>query len=129
VPSYNTLDREIERIARESYGKLVALLTAEFRFRDLTAAEDALSDALLKALTRWQDRGIPDSPEAWLLTTARRRFLDEARRKRIRALHTPELQGGLPVPVALKLLLCRTGDWDFSSFARTQPLTRRRERP
>jgi RNA polymerase sigma-70 factor (ECF subfamily) len=91
VPSYNTPDREIERIARESYGKLVALLTAEFRFRDLTAAEDALSDALLKALTRWQDRGIPDSPEAWLLTTARRRFLDEARRKRIRALHTPEL--------------------------------------
>jgi hypothetical protein len=34
--SYNTPDREIERIARESYGKLVALLTAEFRFRDLS---------------------------------------------------------------------------------------------
>jgi RNA polymerase sigma-70 factor (ECF subfamily) len=66
----HTPDREIERIARQSYGKLVALLTAEFR--DLAAAEDALSDALLKALTYWQDHGIQESPEAWLVTTARR---------------------------------------------------------
>lgn len=82
-------DREIERIARESYGKLIALLTAEFR--DLPAAEDALSDALLKALARWQQDGVPESPEGWLITTARRRLLDEARRRQGRVYHSPEV--------------------------------------
>ncbi|MBV9680021.1 MAG: RNA polymerase subunit sigma-70 [Acidobacteriaceae bacterium] len=82
-----TPDREIERVARGSYGKLIALLTAEFR--DLPAAEDALSDALLKALARWQQDGVPESPEGWLITTARRRLLDEARRKQSRA--SPEV--------------------------------------
>jgi RNA polymerase sigma-70 factor, ECF subfamily len=88
VLSHNP-DREIERIARESYSKLLAFLAGEFR--DLPAAEDALSDALLKALARWQEDGVPESPEGWLITTARRRLLDEARRKQSRASHAPEV--------------------------------------
>jgi len=64
--------------ARQSYGKLVAWLTA--RCGDLAAAEDALSEAFLAALDSWPRQGVPDSPEAWLLVAARRRWIDGHRR-------------------------------------------------
>ena len=66
--------------ARRSYGKLIAVLAA--RTRDVAAAEDALSDALTVALAEWPERGVPDAPEAWLLTVARRKFIDALRRQR-----------------------------------------------
>ena len=69
-----------EAIARRSYGKLVAFLSA--RTRNVAAAEDALSEAFAAALTDWPVNGIPTSPEAWLMTTARRRTIDAARRQR-----------------------------------------------
>jgi RNA polymerase sigma-70 factor (ECF subfamily) len=69
-----------EAVARRSYGKLVALLAA--RTRDLAAAEDALADAFASALTAWPSSGVPDNPEAWLLTAARRKSIDAARRRR-----------------------------------------------
>jgi len=68
----------VEQAVRESYGRLVAILSA--RGRDIGAAEDALADAILAALEQWPDRGIPDRPEAWLLAVARRRWIDRARR-------------------------------------------------
>lgn len=67
-----------ERAARETFGRLVAFLAA--RSRDVAAAEDALADALVSALERWPDQGVPDNPEAWLLTVARRRAIDRGRR-------------------------------------------------
>jgi RNA polymerase sigma-70 factor (ECF subfamily) len=69
-----------EAVARRSYGKLVALLAA--RTRDLAAAEDALADAFTSALTAWPASGVPDNPEAWLLTAARRKSIDAARKRR-----------------------------------------------
>ena len=54
--------RAVEAVARQSYGRLVALLSA--RTRDLAAAEDALADALLSALTTWPRDGIPKNPQA-----------------------------------------------------------------
>lgn len=66
-----------EAAARRSYGKLVAFLAA--RTRDVAAAEDALSEAFAAALADWPARGIPASPEAWLLTVARRRQVDMVR--------------------------------------------------
>lgn len=70
------------RVARESYGRLVAHLAT--RWRDVTAAEDALAGAFVIALERWPLSGIPRKPEAWLLTVARRRLLDSARGQAIR---------------------------------------------
>jgi RNA polymerase sigma-70 factor, ECF subfamily len=70
--------RLAERVARESYGRLLALLTA--RTRDVAAAEDALSDAFAAALTAWPRAGAPDNPEAWLFAAARRKLIDVARR-------------------------------------------------
>jgi RNA polymerase sigma-70 factor (ECF subfamily) len=69
-----------EAVARRSYGKLVALLAA--RTRDVTGAEDALADAFAAALVDWPATGVPRSPEAWLVTVARRKWIDAARRRR-----------------------------------------------
>ncbi|MEO7391526.1 MAG: DUF6596 domain-containing protein [Ramlibacter sp.] len=66
--------------ARRSYGKLVAFLAA--RTRDVAGAEDALSEAFATALAAWPERGVPDNPEAWLLTVARRKMIDDARQRR-----------------------------------------------
>jgi predicted RNA polymerase sigma factor len=66
-----------DEVARRSYGKLVAILSA--RTRDVAAAEDALSEAFAAALSDWPVNGCPSNPEAWLLTVARRRAIDSAR--------------------------------------------------
>jgi RNA polymerase sigma-70 factor (ECF subfamily) len=68
-----------EAVARRSYGKLVAFLAA--RTHDLAAAEDALSEAFLAALANWPRDGCPENPEGWLLTVARRKVIDAARRQ------------------------------------------------
>jgi len=71
-------DQAVEDVVRTSYGRLVALLAV--RTRDLPAAEDALSEALVAALRTWPQRGIPRSPEAWMLTAARRSMIGAHRR-------------------------------------------------
>jgi RNA polymerase sigma-70 factor, ECF subfamily len=71
-----------ERVARESYGRLLAFLAT--RTRDVAGAEDALADAFAAALRTWPVRGVPDNPGAWLLTAARHRQTDAARRRQIR---------------------------------------------
>jgi RNA polymerase sigma-70 factor, ECF subfamily len=68
------------RVARESYGKLVAYLAAASR--DVPGAEDALADAFASALAVWPHQGAPSNPEGWLATAARRRLIDAARRRR-----------------------------------------------
>jgi RNA polymerase sigma-70 factor, ECF subfamily len=69
-----------EAVAIRSRGKLIAYLAA--RFGDVAAAEDALSEAFASALSVWPQQGCPDHPEAWLLTTARRKLIDQFRRNR-----------------------------------------------
>src|SRR5262249_11122181 len=69
-----------DAVARRSYGKLLAFLSASSR--DVTAAEDALAEAFAAALADWPRRGCPSNPEAWLITVARRKIVDQARRRR-----------------------------------------------
>jgi RNA polymerase sigma-70 factor, ECF subfamily len=69
-----------EAVARRGYGKLIAYLAA--RTGDVAGAEDALADAFAAALADWPTSGIPRNPEAWLMTVARRRMIDGARRRR-----------------------------------------------
>jgi RNA polymerase sigma-70 factor (ECF subfamily) len=71
-----------DAVARHSYGRLLAFLAA--RTGDVAGAEDALSDAFAAALAEWPGRVVPDNPEAWLLTVARRRMMDRLRRQRTR---------------------------------------------
>jgi RNA polymerase sigma-70 factor (ECF subfamily) len=75
--------RAAELAARHSYGRLVASLARGTR--DIAAAEDALADALAVALEVWPQRGVPQSPEAWLLTTARRTLSHGERHARVRS--------------------------------------------
>src|ERR1700730_16459043 len=79
-----------DAVARRSYGNLVAFLAA--RTRDVAAAEDALSEAFASALTDWPRNGCPSNPEGWLLTVARRKAIDAARRQRRHEDLTPQLQ-------------------------------------
>jgi predicted RNA polymerase sigma factor len=60
--------------ARDSYGRLLALLSAATS--DIASAEDALADAFERALRAWPVQGTPASPDAWLLTVARNRLRD-----------------------------------------------------
>jgi predicted RNA polymerase sigma factor len=76
-----------DAVARRSYGKLVAFLAA--RTRDVASVEDALSEAFAAALADWPRNGCPANPEGWLLTAARRKLIDFARRRR-----TGDLAGG-----------------------------------
>ncbi len=69
-----------ERVARESYGRLLASLSA--RTRDVAAAEDALAEAFAAALRAWPRGDVPDNPEAWLFAAAKRKLIDAARRRR-----------------------------------------------
>ncbi len=74
--------RAAERAARESFGRLVSYLA--WQWRDIAAAQDALGDALLKALEVWPVSGVPESPQAWLLAVAKRQLLQVARHDRVR---------------------------------------------
>lgn len=80
----------LEAVVRNSHAKLVAYLAAGSG--DLAAAEDALSEALASAVQAWPMGGVPDNPEAWLLTVARRKLIDAIRRQREIA-SSDELQG------------------------------------
>jgi RNA polymerase sigma-70 factor (ECF subfamily) len=82
--------RTIERVARESYGRLVAYLSAHTH--DLASAEDALSSALVSALTHWPQDGVPQNPEAWLMKAARHSLIDVIRHERVVLESEPTLQ-------------------------------------
>src|SRR3954453_2965696 len=69
-----TLESAVESAWRDQWGRLTALLVAQYRRLDL--AEDGLADAFEAAARTWPRDGVPDNPPAWLLTSARRRVLD-----------------------------------------------------
>lgn len=85
--------RFAERVARESYGRLLALLAA--RTRDVAAAEDALADAFAAALVAWPRTGAPDNPESWLFAAARRKLIDAARRAKTASEGEAEIVRGI----------------------------------
>jgi RNA polymerase sigma-70 factor (ECF subfamily) len=73
----------IEQVFRDEWGRVLASLIGYFGDFDL--AEDAAAEAFAIAAQRWPSDGVPDSPAAWLVTTARRRAIDRLRRDRVLA--------------------------------------------
>ncbi|GAA1842622.1 RNA polymerase sigma factor [Asanoa iriomotensis] len=73
---------EIERIFRAEYGRAVAVLVRVLG--DIDTAEDAVQDAFATAVRRWPEAGLPPSPAGWIITTARNRAIDHARRESTR---------------------------------------------
>ena len=70
---------ELARVVRDHAGRLAASLM--HLLGDFAAAEDLVQDAIETALQRWPVEGIPERPDAWLFTVARRRGLDVLRRE------------------------------------------------
>lgn len=71
--------RAIEAVWRGEASRIVAALTRHTG--DFSWAEDLAQDALLEAVAKWSDSGIPDNPGAWLITVAKRRAIDGWRRR------------------------------------------------
>ena len=68
--------------ARDAYGRMLAHLA--YRWRDIAAAQDALAEAFASALTTWPKHGVPDSPQAWLMTAAQRNLAQAYRHLQVR---------------------------------------------
>src|SRR6478609_9654372 len=67
----------IEAVWRLESTRLMAALVRIVR--DVGLAEDLAQDALVAALAQWPESGIPSNPAAWLMTTAKRRAIDQFR--------------------------------------------------
>src|SRR5881394_2627586 len=69
----------VERVFREEYGRLIGSLVR--RFGDIDIAEEAAGEALVTALEKWPESGVPPNPGGWLTTTAANRAIDRIRRE------------------------------------------------
>ncbi len=78
MPAEPTTVATITATWREESARLVGALTR--MTRDVGLAEDLAQDALVAALEQWPGAGIPSNPGAWLMTTAKRRAVDQFRR-------------------------------------------------
>jgi RNA polymerase sigma factor (sigma-70 family) len=74
--------RAIEAVWRIESPRLIAALAR--MMRDVGVAEDLAQDALVAALEKWPQSGVPDNPGAWLMTAAKHRAIDLMRRSRLR---------------------------------------------
>src|SRR3954462_15102009 len=72
--------RAIDAVWRIESAKLIAGLTRIVR--DVGLAEELAQDALVAALEKWPQSGVPDNPGAWLMATAKYRAIDHLRRKK-----------------------------------------------
>ncbi len=73
--------RAVEAIWRIESARVIGGLVR--MLRDLTLAEDLAQEALIAALESWPSAGIPDNPGAWLMATAKRRAIDQLRRRKL----------------------------------------------
>ncbi len=69
----------LEQVFRKEYGRLIAGLVR--RFGDIDLAEEAAGEAMVLALQRWPESGVPANPGGWLTTTAGHRAIDRLRRE------------------------------------------------
>ncbi|HEY2997825.1 MAG TPA: RNA polymerase sigma factor [Acidimicrobiales bacterium] len=88
-PGPGDLAATVERAFREERTRVLATLIRQVG--DFQLAEDAVQDAFAAAVATWPRDGVPDSPRAWITTTARRRAIDRLRRERSTADRTARL--------------------------------------
>jgi RNA polymerase sigma factor (sigma-70 family) len=75
------IHRTIDTVWRMESPRLIAGLVR--MVRDVGLAEELAQDALVVALERWPDNGVPDNPGAWLMATAKHRAIDRLRRSKL----------------------------------------------
>ncbi len=76
------INNSLDHLFRYEYGKLVSLLTAKFSSQRIELIEDAVQEALLKAMQIWGYKEIPQNPSGWLYKTAKNYLIDQLRRER-----------------------------------------------
>src|SRR5688500_10131805 len=77
-PHHDT-HRAIDAVWRIESARLIAGLAR--MVRDVGLAEELAQDALVAALERWPQAGVPENPGAWLMATAKHRAIDQLRRR------------------------------------------------
>ncbi|MCY7395501.1 MAG: RNA polymerase subunit sigma-24, partial [Nocardioides sp.] len=95
-------------VTHDQWGRLLALLVAQYRRLDL--AEDGLGDAFEATVRRWPVDGVPDNPAAWLLTAARRRVLDRLRAEAVAVRTLPLLAVEADLTEEAQRTMAGTGD-------------------
>ena len=75
------IHRAVEAVWRIESARLIAGLAR--MVRDVGLAEELAQDALVAALERWPESGVPDNPGAWLTATAKHRAIDLVRRNKL----------------------------------------------
>ncbi len=88
-PSEQATHRAIEAVWRIESAKVIASVARIVR--DVALAEEFAQDALVAALERWSEAGVPDNPGAWLMTTAKNRAFDRLRQEALHARKHEEL--------------------------------------
>lgn len=87
--------RELASLYGSEWARLVANLARHTG--DLELAEDAVQEAFTAALAAWNAAGTPENPGAWLWVTARRRAIDQLRRRQLLAQKAAQLSKELPI--------------------------------
>ncbi|MGJ8670853.1 MAG: RNA polymerase sigma factor [Oceanococcus sp.] len=85
------IGQQLDHLTRRERGRLIAGLVHRLGGRYLQLAEDVAQEALIKALTTWPYRGIPDNPAAWLTRVAHNAALDRLRRENRELPYDPDL--------------------------------------
>jgi RNA polymerase sigma factor (sigma-70 family) len=78
------VDQLVGHLFRKEAGKMAAVLTRLLGFGNLDITQDIVQDTLLKAVTVWKYKGIPENPSAWLYTVAKRKAIDVLRQRKLR---------------------------------------------
>lgn len=73
----------VDRLFRQTSGKMVAILSQCFGLAHLSLVEDVVQESFMQALQSWKHNGYPENPEAWLMQTARNRAIDRFRKHKI----------------------------------------------
>ncbi len=71
----------VDHLFRHEHGKMIASFTSKYGFRNIEIIEDAIQDALIRAMQVWPFRAVPDNPSAWIFKVANNRLIDKLRRE------------------------------------------------
>src|ERR1700752_1408061 len=80
----NEVNKIVDHLFRHEAGKMVAVLTRIFGFKNMEQAEDIVQDTIMRALETWKFGKLPANPQAWLYRTAKNKAIDLIRRRQVK---------------------------------------------
>lgn len=95
MPSDRNTTVLVDRLFRQSSGKMVAILTQRLGIHQLAMIEDIVQEAFMQALQSWKMNGYPNNPEAWLMRTAYNRAIDRLRQRKLDKKYAAQLSADL----------------------------------